>query len=367
MSVGPFDFGNAVKEAVESAMRELRVVNVLIVGRTGVGKSTLINAVFNGNLAETGQGRPVTHTTREYSKEGLPLRVFDTRGLELAAYEETLRAVEKLVADRRRDRDADRHIHVAWVCISEDSRRVEQAEIDVVEMLGRHDIPTVGVITKSRADRGFRHVVQELLPAASNVVRVRAEAEEFDDGHTLAVLGLVDLVEVTAALVPASHRRAFVAAQKASIEQKVLHAHGVVVTAAASAAAAAAIPIPVADAVLIVPIQIGMIAGVSATFGLELNVAIITTLVLSAMGAGGAVLMGRMIAGELFKLLPGVGAIAGGAINAATAATLTAALGETYILTLKALYTLTDAPSPEAVVEEFKRQLKARSVAGLRR
>jgi len=48
-------------------------VNILIAGRTGVGKSTLINAVFQGNFATTGQGRPVTQSTREIKKEGIPL------------------------------------------------------------------------------------------------------------------------------------------------------------------------------------------------------------------------------------------------------------------------------------------------------
>ena len=64
--------------------------NVLIAGRTGVGKSTLINAIFQGQYAATGQGRPVTQNTREITKEGIPLTIFDTRGLEMADFEETL-------------------------------------------------------------------------------------------------------------------------------------------------------------------------------------------------------------------------------------------------------------------------------------
>lgn len=40
--------------------------------RTGVSKSTLIDSVFQGNFATTGQGRPVTQNTREIKKEGIP-------------------------------------------------------------------------------------------------------------------------------------------------------------------------------------------------------------------------------------------------------------------------------------------------------
>jgi predicted GTPase len=59
-----FDLNDIIRKAVETAFKELSTVTVLIAGRTGVGKSTLINAVFAGNMATTGQGRPITTCTR---------------------------------------------------------------------------------------------------------------------------------------------------------------------------------------------------------------------------------------------------------------------------------------------------------------
>ena len=108
-----------ISRSIEEAERTMGRFNVLIAGRTGVGKSTLINEVFQGKLAATGQGRPVTRETRERTRKGVPLAIYDTRGLELKEYREIIDELVKFVAARNRDADANRHIHVAWVCVSE--------------------------------------------------------------------------------------------------------------------------------------------------------------------------------------------------------------------------------------------------------
>ncbi len=84
------NIGDLFAKAIEKAVEERGHINVIIAGRTGVGKSTLINSVFQEKMADTGQGKPVTKNTREITKEGIPLTIFDTRGLEMAAFKETL-------------------------------------------------------------------------------------------------------------------------------------------------------------------------------------------------------------------------------------------------------------------------------------
>lgn len=39
---------------------KLPKLNIMIVGKTGVGKSTLLNSLFGENLALTGSGEPIT-------------------------------------------------------------------------------------------------------------------------------------------------------------------------------------------------------------------------------------------------------------------------------------------------------------------
>lgn len=355
---GAEDIAGIVREKFEEAMKERGQVNIIIAGRTGVGKSTLINEIFQGKLADTGQGRPVTHSTREISKEGIPLTILDTRGLELAAYDQIINELEQLIISRSRERDANRHIHVAWLCILEDGRRVEDAEIKLHNMLSQH-MPVIGVITKSRSDQGFKATVQELLPQTRNVVRVRALAEELDEGQLLAPMGLTDLVDLTLEVLPESFRLAFIAAQKACIQQKKNSAHKIVAASVATATAAGAAPIPFSDAIILVPIQVGMLAGISSAFGLDLTTGFLATLVAASAGSAGATVLGKTIVSNLIKLVPGAGSAAGAMISGATAASLTTSLGEIYIATLEALFTDSpgQAPSAEQIIKEFKSRL----------
>jgi hypothetical protein len=62
---------------------ELGHANILITGQTGVGKSTLINAIFRAELAKEGVGRPVTQRVQRHDAPGVPVTIFDTPGIEL--------------------------------------------------------------------------------------------------------------------------------------------------------------------------------------------------------------------------------------------------------------------------------------------
>ena len=229
-------------------------------------------------MAETGQGKPVTQSTKEITKEGIPVSIFDTRGLETKEYKEIINELKSFVSQRRNETDVNRQIHVAWVCITEDSRRVEDAEIELVDMLSEY-VPVIGIITKARADNGFQTEVKKLLPNTRNIIRVRAIAETLDEGMTLSQMNLDKLVELTEEVIPDGRRNAFAAAQKASIKQKVSRAQAVIAASVTAAVAAGATPIPFSDAAILVPIEVGMLAGISKVFGLNLSKGLMGTLV----------------------------------------------------------------------------------------
>ena len=57
------DYNDLINQAMKQVKNEenkLQHVNILIAGKSGVGKSTLINAAFRADLAQRGMGRPET-------------------------------------------------------------------------------------------------------------------------------------------------------------------------------------------------------------------------------------------------------------------------------------------------------------------
>lgn len=141
-------------------------------------------------------------------------------------------------------------------------------------------------------------------------------------------------------------------------------ADNAVMTAVAATTATGAIPIPFADAPLLIGEQVAMMVAINAIFKIEVEKDALKSLVTAALGVGGATLLGKTIATNLIKLIPGAGTIAGGAVSAGTAGAITLALGKAYIQVCKAIKMgelnqsdLTKKAGIERLKKEFKTQL----------
>lgn len=110
-----------------------------------------------------------------------------------------------------------------------------------------------------------------------------------------------------------------------------------------------------------------MVASITVIFGFDVNKSIITALLSSTIGAGGATFLGKTVVTNLLKFIPGTGTVVGGAISAGTAGVITAALGEAYIgvmeLVFKGEMSIDDLGTKkgkDAMTSLFKEQLKSK-------
>ena len=312
-------------------------LNIMVLGKTGVGKSTLINSIFGTKMVSAGTGKPVTSNILRVSQKGIPLVLYDTPGLELTgvnAFDSLSSQVTKLIKEYFEDKIEGNEIHCILYCVSTASHRFEQAEADflkeILSGIKDYNVPVIVVLTQSfsRTDAAeLKDVIAgEDLPIA-DIVPVLADEYEFDEDITLPPYGLDTLTATMANILPDTIRKTFIALEKANLDIKIKRARAVIASASIAAAATGAIPIPVADAAMLIPDQVTMLVGITLAFGFPVNDNSLYSLVSGTIAALGPTVIGRSVKHSLWKFIPGAGQV----ISAASAATITESLGETYI------------------------------------
>lgn len=326
-----------VKEATKSKL------NILIVGKTGYGKSTLINTIFDEKLAQSGTGKPITQEIKCYTSTKQPdLAIYDSRGLELNA-PDTITNIEQFLSSNH-SKDPNEQIHIVWFCIAEPSRRLENPEIELFKAIKQRNFPLVAVITKASQDKdengqSFKAFVQGKLNIdESQVVRTRALEIEDDDGNLQKPKGIDELLEQSCKYMDEGKANALARFQAYNKEQRrqanIAHAKSIINRYATACSAAAASPIPFSDIAILMPIQIGMILHISNIFGINIskeNAAQLVATLTSVVGAAFGLRFLAQIAGNLLKIIPGLGSVTGGAINATIAFGATKVMGNAYI------------------------------------
>jgi uncharacterized protein (DUF697 family)/GTP-binding protein EngB required for normal cell division len=309
--------------------------NLAIFGKTGVGKSTLINSIFGEDVAETGIGGPVTQGSHLYMHVSGHFGVLDTPGLEIGKDSSIiLQDLEQYVREMRRS-PLKEQVHVVWYCVRATDRRFEDTEDAFIRALDRLGLPVLLVFTQVPMRDGRYHPdaleladsirARDLPLNGEPIFLTYAKADEFAgyESH-----GLQDLLDATFRVAPEGVLAALTAAQKIDMNRKRGAANKAIGVAVAAAAAAGATPIPFSDAAILVPIQLTMMASVSHIYDIKIDKA--TTAALAATAA--ATTAGRSLIAGLFQLVPGLGSIVGGAIAAGVASSLTWAIGQAWVV-----------------------------------
>ncbi len=368
--LGSADITRLYREEYAHALNALGRFNLAIFGKTGTGKSTLVNAIFGEDVAAVGTGRPVTTGLDYYVHPNGVLGIYDSRGFETGEAGDRILAALEDIVDTARKADAAEQIHAAWYTLRWSDRRFEDHQAGFVRRLQELGLPVLFVLTQVPANAQgqihdeaidfARYIAGLGLPLAADgrVFLTNAKADQF---LGTVVFGLQELLDATFDTIPEVAVAALSAAQQLDWGRKRQAAKKIITASASSALATGATPIPFSDAAILVPLQIGMIARLTAAYGSRLASAQLASLVGSLMLSSGATTAGRWMVSSLLRVVPG-GQPAAMVISGTVAASMTTAMGWAWVAVLEKYLVngdLSDVDSIRAVfVEEFKARFK---------
>ncbi len=315
------------KEEWENYRSEHQILpNIMILGRTGVGKSSLINTIFKNHIAEVSDLIPETQDFKVFRGEeyGISVNLIDSKGYEINDdADESKKAMESFV-HKIQEYIAQSHekIHLIWYCIPITEERVEPLDKELIKRLssiesirGRIAV----ILTKCDEDdedcttaKAFKDVLNGLnIPGlqafeTSNVERIEADLDEL-------IRWSIDSLD------DEDLKDNFISAQQGSLKEKRKRAKKIINKSTLAAGALAISPLP-NDAPGLIAIQMNMIVRIINIYGISGMAAIsknmVSEIVISSVG--------KSLAASLIKIVP----IAGNLVNAAVAVGITKALGE---------------------------------------
>lgn len=183
-------------------------------GKTGAGKSTLINAILDEDLAPTGTGQAVTkenalysktmllppgssnETTEVYARVGKRVNLYDTVGLEVDSKitKETLNNIKDFLIKAEHNKK-DKDITIVWFCVNYRSSRFESYELELIKELSiEYEIPFIIVMTQCYTDEKgeLEKQIESDLPEVT-VMRVLAKDYRLRSG-SINAFGVQELI-----------------------------------------------------------------------------------------------------------------------------------------------------------------------------
>ena len=146
-----------LSEEKQKKVHRPTVRNILVLGKTGVGKTSLLNYLYGfdlpvgAGLPKTGKGIHENLITRN----GTAYHVFDTWGVEADSLPEWRKEVLALVRKRNTSPHINDWFHAVYYCFSASAARIEDAEIDeIIVPLLQSGCKMIVVLTNS--EDGFR-------------------------------------------------------------------------------------------------------------------------------------------------------------------------------------------------------------------
>jgi len=132
-------------------------VNIVILGKSGAGKSSFCNYFFDLPLHfAAGSGKPVTgwaqnFQSHEFEMKGFSLKIFDSVGIEPDNWLEWKNRLDTFLSSHNVSDDPGEWIHGFFYVLNANSARIEDVEIDLIKKLSLQAAPVQIILTNCDA------------------------------------------------------------------------------------------------------------------------------------------------------------------------------------------------------------------------
>ena len=324
--------------------------NVLVIGNSGVGKSTLINAVLGETVAETSCGaKGTTKELKIYENNELPFRLIDTVGFEPSWLKErqAIYAVKKWSKESIDDKKSDKKISAIWFCIDGTSRKLFGKTINNLFAATSmwESVPVIVVITKSYSVPERKENMQmvedvfarqKAVKNLKGIIPLVASTYVLNDAAFAAPEGITELIDKTNEILPEGIRAAEYDLHRYKRKRKNVMAQSVIGTATTAGVIVGAVPIPFADAMILTPTEVVEVNALGVVYEIgkdEKSKRFINSII--EVGTVGAAAKASISA---IKAIPGIN-IAASVLNAVIAGVFVATIGETSKYLFEQVYT----------------------------
>lgn len=314
--------------------------NVLVIGNSGVGKSTLINAVLGKNVAKTGWGTSGTTDSLEiYESDQVSFRIIDSIGFEPSFIKErkAINAVKKWSKESAKDGGSEKQINVIWFCVEGTTSKLFPQTIKNLSRATSmwESVPVIVVITKSYSEPEREKNIEMVNSAFAQqnkysknlkrVIPVVAEPFVLNDTAIAPPAGITELIDATNDVMPEGIKAGAADISAFKLKRNRILAQSVVGTSVAAGITVGAVPIPFADAAILAPLEIVEITAIASVY--EINKGEATKNLINSMAEVGTVSAAVKTVISGLKAIPGIN-VASSILNAVIAGSIVAALGE---------------------------------------